>query len=387
MTPRIRILLLLIGAFLLSADIARACDCKNLPVAEQFELSTNVVVAKLRSVDRTRAETGIERPERPIPASAVFTVERAYKGKFKPGDQMKFMQEPEGDCDMEFYEADLDKEFLFYLGTAPGKNKLWTASMCSRSALLAPDEINLAPADLLYLDNLGKVRGKTRVSGRVWRSEGLFGGGDRLPWLARRTVRITGNGREIRLKTDQNGVFEIYDLPPGKYTISPGALAGYRLGADGPPDNAAVDLKPGKQAEFEFRFEIASVIKGRLFDAGGEPVAGAELRLQPVQQNPPDPQECRSTMTVQLWGPVKICLDRAFLTDFVFTSTTSADGSFEFSNIPARTYLLSLYVKTSDTEPDDLIFYPGTGDRAAAGTLSIEPGTTLDNLVIRLPEK
>ena len=94
----------------------------------------------------------------------------------------------------------------------------WRASMCGRSRGL-----NHATEDLLYLDNMEKVRGKTRVSGN-------YGGWNTpLKGVANRTIRITGDKKTYETKTNANGVFEIYDLPPGKYVLEPEIPNGWSL--------------------------------------------------------------------------------------------------------------------------------------------------------------
>ena len=42
-------------------------------------------------------------------------------------------------------------------------------------------------------------------------------------------IVIKGNGKTIRLKTDKNGVYEIYDLAPGRYRVTPVKIRGYKF--------------------------------------------------------------------------------------------------------------------------------------------------------------
>ncbi len=68
--------------------------------------------------------------------------------------------------------------------------------------------------DLLYLNKLGKMRDKTRISGMI-----IFSGGD-TPSAEGRKIRITGANKTQEVKTDEHGVYEIYDLPAGALQIS-----------------------------------------------------------------------------------------------------------------------------------------------------------------------
>ena len=67
--------------------------------------------------------------------------------------------------------------------------------------------------DLLYLENIAKVQGRTRVSGVV-------DGDDEN--AAGQQVRITSKNKSYMATTDKNGVYELYDLPPGRYLTEPG---------------------------------------------------------------------------------------------------------------------------------------------------------------------
>ena len=62
-------------------------------------------------------------------------------------------------------------------------------------------------------------------------------------------------GRNIELKTDDNGAFEIYDLPAGKYNVVPEPIAGYKFN-DEKKDSVEVEIKAKSHAEIIFRYEI-----------------------------------------------------------------------------------------------------------------------------------
>src|SRR5690349_12501736 len=64
-------------------------------------------------------------------------------------------------CMWSFREEDIGKKFLFYLRQFPNSTH-WIAMSCGRSTPL-----EYAADDLLYLNNLDKVRNKTRISGTL----------------------------------------------------------------------------------------------------------------------------------------------------------------------------------------------------------------------------
>lgn len=162
---RIPLLLLSIATALLSARAAHACSCGPQPtVLEEFNESDVVVI--LRAVSVEKAEKPEAGDEGPYYAEGVKTtttrVERVYKGAVKVGDELTFAQGGGGDCVWTFNEESVGRRYLFYLTRPEKGRKLWRAFGCGRSRGLEG-----AHEDLLYLNKLDKVRGRTRVSGTI----------------------------------------------------------------------------------------------------------------------------------------------------------------------------------------------------------------------------
>jgi hypothetical protein len=107
---------------------------------------------------------------------------------------------------------------LLYLN-APRAESDWRASLCGRSK-----NVKNATEDLLYLDKRDQVRGKTRVSGTY--VSGFYRGELKV---AGRKIHIVGEARTYETITGENGVFEIYDLPPGEYRLEPELQSGLIL--------------------------------------------------------------------------------------------------------------------------------------------------------------
>ena len=42
-------------------------------------------------------------------------------------------------------------------------------------------------------------------------------------------IKIIGKDKTYEAKTDKDGIFEIYDLPPGKYFVEPEMPAGWKI--------------------------------------------------------------------------------------------------------------------------------------------------------------
>lgn len=362
------LLLLLIVVF--TGEVL-ACSCVvGQSVDKEFERAPNVVILKARSIEKTEKE--------PLPLSnyagikhTVLTVEKVYKGTLKVGQELVFSQGGGADCVWTFSENSIGEEYLFYLGDKPYDHRVkdgkifgtgmpvnkeaWAASTCSRSG-----NVRGRSSDLYYLDNYAKLKGKSRLSGYIGKriDSAVEEQPNSYEHLVGREVKITGNGKSITVKADKNGVYEVYDLAPGSYTVDPGLMQGY----GSPTDNSRkVVIKPGAHTESNFTFSINSAIRGKFYDANGKPLKDVCMRLVPA----------RGTSR------------NVFLFD-----CTEPDGSFEFDDIPQGSYVLHINEdnKVTATEPFRTFYYPKGAKREDAGEIEIAPGTMIDNMVIVAPE-
>src|SRR5918995_5468454 len=81
--------------------------------------------------------------------------------------------------------------------------------------------------------------------------------------------------------TDNNGLFEIKDLPAGRYTVTvmKGGFAQAQFGQRRPGDmGTPIELADGQTAEkVNFVLSRGGVISGTVVDDGGEPVSGTQV--------------------------------------------------------------------------------------------------------------
>ena len=257
--------------FLLGLRTAEACSCgPSSTVLDDFNYSNVVVVVSALSVekaepDKTAPPGQMSNGENYVDGvkSTSMRVEQVFKGTLKVGDEMIFDQGGGGDCIWTFNEQDIGKKFLFYLRQYKDYSR-WMAVTCGRS-----NSVDHAADDLLYLTNLKKVRNKTRISGTLGFQH------EAGESLAGRKIRIIGAKRTVEVKTDDNGVYEIYDLPAGRYFVEPEIPKGWKVGGyslgyspsvdrnakEGSLQKIPIILEAKKHAGLNIMFEIDNVIR------------------------------------------------------------------------------------------------------------------------------
>ena len=148
-----------------------ACSCgPNPTVLDAFENADEVVILRALSVEKApeaEQENYIEGIR-----SVTMVVEKVFKGKLKVRDEIVFGQGGGADCIWTFEKESVGKQFLFYLARPekfrdaqympPHDPASWFAFECGRSSVA-----EVATEDLLYLEKMDKVRGKTRISGSI----------------------------------------------------------------------------------------------------------------------------------------------------------------------------------------------------------------------------
>lgn len=340
-----------------AADVSYACSCvRSGTVDQEFAESPNIVILKLQSVEKLAEGEkgygygGIKQSK--------LTVEKVFKGNLKIGQFLTFTQGGGGDCIWTFSEKGIGTEFLFYLGAKPVKGNIWAAGTCSRS-----NSAKYAAADLLYIEKLTKVRGKTRLSGSLTQSVASAVESEESSYnrLAGRKVRISGNGKNIELKTDENGVYEVYDLPVGKYKITPEKIFGYKF-SDEKSNSVEVEIEAKSQTEQDFDFSIDNSIRGKFYDTNGKTLKNVCLNLLPARGK-----------------KAKY---------FYQSDCTDENGVFEFDRIPAGTYVIIVNEdgEVSSNEPFGTFYYPSATNREDAAEITIGAGDFREDLIINAPE-
>ena len=360
---------LFILVFMLGLRTADACSCGgSSTVLDAYNFADVVVLVNAQSVEKvgpekTAPKGRMSNGENYVDGvkSTTMRVEQVFKGTLKVGAEMVFAQGGGADCVWTFDEDDIGKKFLFYLKRFKDSS-VWIVGTCGRSK-----RVEHAGDDLLYLKNLDQVRDKTRISGTL----GFRYESDES--LAGRKVRIVGTGRTHELKTDENGVYEIYDLPAGRYFVEPEIPKGWKVAKfwvgyspsidrdakDGSLQKIPIILEAKKHAELDIMFEIDNIIRGHIYDPLGQPMRGVCVHLVPSDGTA---------------GP--------YLGD-----CTEVDGAFQIGEIPPGGYVIVLNKdgKITSSEPFGTFYYPKVTKREEATVFNIGLGDIVENLEIYPP--
>lgn len=132
-----------------------------------------------------------------------FEVERSFKGLKEKTFQVFQVKTP---GTWWYWDKDIGKTLLLYLYKEKEKN-FYNILQCSRSG-----EADKSTDALSWLEKLPGSLARNRISGTLWVSN---------PWAALSNVgvKISNSKNSYDLVTDKNGMFEIWDVVPGDYSI------------------------------------------------------------------------------------------------------------------------------------------------------------------------
>lgn len=339
-----------LGILLLCPRPSFACSCTgSISVCGGFAMAEAVFVGTVTRVENQTAKDDQGRSYI-VGQVARMQVDEAFKGANEP--ELIFRSFGTS-CDVRYEEG---QHWLVY-ARYDKKEKTWSIGACGRSTRL-----EAGADDLLYLRGLPGSAQKTRLSGHLIDRDGKS--------LMGVKVKIIGERQTYEVFTDKNGVYEIYDLPPGKYTVEPETPLNLKLWfamATAIRDrntrsDRQVELTEKGCAGVDFVFNANSSVKGKVYGADGQPMAKVCVRLW-------HKEEVDETAT--LFG------------------CTKEDGRFAIDDIGAGEYYLVANddgVITSE-EPFPLTYYPGVFEKEKATILTIASGDKLEDFDIHIPSQ
>jgi len=347
-------------AFLLFPDMVVACARGPKPtVLQAYNDSDVVVIARAISMQKLSDESQ-KTMIGTLVTSTTMEVEKVYKGNLRVGDKMVFGQGDGIRCTWVFYESDIGKEYLFYLNPPSKNQKLWYEYGLGRSNLREN-----ADDDLLYLNKMNKVRSRTRISG-VLSEDGLAGLS-----LEGQAIRVIGRNKTYVTKTDKNGVYEMYDVPPGRYVLEPELKFGWkvdefsltrpltrseRMHGRRPGNRVAFTLRPRSHFGVDLRLKLSNHVSGTIYDSNSKPMPWVCVSLVPANHE-----------------SVLAC-----------NSLTDELGRFQIDAVEAGSYIMILNYKNKITirMPFQKLYYPGVAEREKAKTITLKHGESVNDLSV-----
>ena len=331
-----------------SPRLAMACSCAGTPsICGSFAAAGAVFVGTVARVENEGAKN--EDGQVFITGQTAYVqVEESFKGA--KASEMIFRSYGTS-CDPVYKEG---QRWLFY-ASFNKDDKAWVIGACGRST-----PIEWAADDLLYLRSLPGSAQKTRISG-VLRS------GMDKPLIGIK-VKVTDGQKVRETFTDKNGVYEVFGLPPGKYSVEPEIPL--NLAINFPSYSGEVDysnrktpkvvLKEKSCAGASFFFTENTFISGKVFSPDGRPLKDICLRLR--RKDEPDPRE-------------------------ILMDCTESDGSFKIDEIPLGDYLLIANEegKISSSHPFRTVYYPGVFEKEKATVLTIASGDQREDVDLHIP--
>ncbi len=346
------------------AEIMGMCPCPPTTVLDAYEAADAVLIVRVLSVEKVDAPDANDPTSPQNIRSATLRVERVYKGNVKVADQLLFAQGTNVNCPWIFNEHQINGDFLFYVQAPKNNVDRWSAPRCGRSK-----PVSHATEDLLYLDNLKKRRGKTRVSGKY------SGSSDQDLVVAHRRIRIAGDDNIYETLTDEKGFFEIYDVPPGTYLLEPEIPEGWRIDkwrvrlSSNPSGRLASTksvrfvLEAKKHVSLNLMFQPDNAVEGRIVGPKGNPLAKTCAYLR----KPDD------LLNETLGSTGRDCTDD--------------DGRFRIESVSPGAYVLVLNLSGTPRshEPFPRVFYPGTTELEKAVTINVGLGQTMKDVKVTVP--
>ena len=342
------------AAVCLAAGEARACvcftprePCALYPRADVIFLGTVREVGPMTPVkDRPNVVTANGRVTR-------FSVEEAFRGvagataeTFESGTS----------CDFRFKAGE---RYLVYGSRDPRDGKVYVGS-CSGTKPL-----ERAAEDLAYARGAvagkpapgvaGRVERETRESATSYRSHRPLDGVE---------VVVAGGGREAKARTDAEGRFSLFGLPPGAYDVSLRTPSELRH-IHGPAVRR-VEVAAGRCALADFFVTSLSTVAGRVVNDAGEPAASTKVNLVPLDA------EGREVPPAE--GSVEAYADK--------------DGRYKFDFVSPGRYRVAVNPRGqpgSYDPPYPRLYLPGVSDPARAAVVNVSEGESYEAAEFRLP--
>lgn len=247
------------------------------------------------------------------------------------------------------------QRWLIYTDPASGSG-MWFPGVCSRTQL-----VDTAADDLRFLRTPTGLESPTRLSGFIARHGRVpLSDESEIVPLSGTPVEVADEeGHTRRTKTDAAGVYELLDLPAGRYTITVDIPEHLELLHE--RNTAVVELAHPGCASADFVAFSTGVIAGRVVDATGRGVDGLYVNV------------VRSDMA-GLIGQGE--LDPAY--------SSGDGGEYAAGGLAPGRYIVG--VNMTERDPKLRTYAPGVSTPAQARIVDVGPGEEVDGIDVTLTQ-
>lgn len=241
-----------------------------------------------------------------------------------------------------------------YLVYAYNDGDKLATSICSRTRLISE-----ASDDLAYFQGLATAEPGATISGEVKRLDGAVTSAERLQPVPDVKIVIEGPSRRVEAITDQKGNYRVSGLAPNTYKVRVELPDG--LSIHNPEQEARVFDRGC--AQISFWVESDTRVRGKVFDAQGQPAADVLMELVPAEGQ-----------------------DNGFAT----LVTTDKDGRYEMKLVrPGRYFFgVRIYGSAGSTYvPFPRTYYPGVREADRATLITVVEGQQIDLNDLILPPR
>lgn len=196
--------LALVFAFSLQVSLGCMYGPPYRTVCDTYAQAASVIIGKIESVESNDSTQRVG-----------INVKKTFKGK---NQNRIVLNQPQSTCDWDF-SGNKGKTLLLYLRRNEQTQTYDAISEGMGGSLERTKE------DLYWLNNLPKSLRRTRISGTI----SLYQNNpfEFLNYLVGTKVKIFSEQNSYQVRTDKNGVYEVWDLPIGKYKILPEIPIGF----------------------------------------------------------------------------------------------------------------------------------------------------------------
>ena len=342
---KVKVLVSLFFLLMVLSSDANACDCVSggKPCHDYWKAAAVFTGTVIYSSTTTSKRGEYDVRERLVR----FNIDQAFRGvKGKEVEVRTGLGD--GDCG---YNFRLGAQYLVY---AYGDGDKLATGICSRTR-----PISEASDDLAYFQGLATAEPGATISGEVKRLDQAARWEERFQPVSDIKIVIEGSSTRVEAVTDNKGNYRVSGLAPNTYKVRVELPDG--LSIHNPEQEARVFDRGC--AQISFWVESDTRVRGKVFDAQGQPATDVLMELVPAEGQ-----------------------DNGFA---IFV-TTDKEGRYEMKLVRPGRYLFGVRIfgsAGSTYMPFPRTYYPGVREADRAAIITVVEGQRIDLNDLILPPR